>query len=178
MTTQNKWIITVCAIIAVFATGATAYYYLKPRVPDPAKMSSEQMFKYVQSQDFNNLKPEQRFAFFRNMADARTQEYFKTPPQDRDKYLDKVIDDMQKYIPLFMQQQRGRDPNGMRQMAQRFRNANPEQRRAFRETMDPVKMSMQREFGAALFKRAMERGITMGGFGRGFGGQGGNAPRK
>jgi hypothetical protein len=99
------------------------------------------------------------------------QTYFETPAQDRDKYLDTIIDDMQNFRPRNFDPQRVRDPNrDPNNMRQRFANATPEQRRAFRETRDPVQDAKRLEFFMALRSRAEARGIRMGGFGGGRGG--------
>jgi hypothetical protein len=172
MATQNKWIIAACVVIVVLATGSTAYYFTHRGEPDPAKMSSEQIQTYMQSPDFNNMPREQRREFFGKVMDSRVQGYFNTPAQDRDKYLDKIIDDMQNFRPRNFDPQRVRDPNRDPNRMQQFRNTTPEQRRARRETRDPVQDAKRREFFMALGARAQSRGIQMGGRG------GGGGPRQ
>jgi len=171
MTTQNKWIIAACVVIAAAVTGSAAYYFKHRGGPDPAKMNSEQVRTYMESQDFNSLPREQRREFFTKVMDSRVQGYFNTPVQDRDKYLDKIIDDMQNFRPRNFDPQRvrdsNRDPNRMQQMQQRFSNRSPEQSRARREMRDPVQDAKRREFFMALRGRTQARGIQMGNFGRG-----------
>jgi hypothetical protein len=170
MTTQNKWIIAACAILLVIAASSTAYYFKHRGGPDPAKMSAEQIQTYMQSPDFNNMPREQRREFFGKVMDSRVEGYFNTPVADRDKYLDKIIDDMQNFRPRNFDPQRVRDPNRIQQMQQRFNNRSPEQSRARREMRDPVQDAKRREFFMALGARAQARGIQMGGFGGGRGG--------
>jgi hypothetical protein len=174
MSAQTKWIIAVCVAIAVLTTGAAAYYFKYiGGGPDPAKMSSEQIRTYVQSPDFNNMPRAQRRVFFEKVMDSRMQGYFNTPLQERDNYLDKIIDDMQNFRPNFDRQRfrdPNRDPNRMQQMQQRFRNATPQQRRLREEMRDPVKDQMRRKYYRALRTRAEARGIQMGGRGPGGGG--------
>jgi hypothetical protein len=174
MTTQNKWIIAGCIAVAVLAAGSAAYYFTSKGGPNPAKMNSEQVRTYMESQDFNNLPRQERREFFGKLVDSRVETYFATPEQDRDKYLDTIIDDMNNFRPRNFDRQRfsdpNRDPNMMQRMQQRFANATPEQRRAFREMRDPVQDAKRREFFMAMRARAQERGIQMGGFGGGRGG--------
>jgi hypothetical protein len=174
MTTQNKWIIAGCVVIAVLTTGSAAYYFKHRSGPNPAKMNAAQIQTYMQSPDFNNMPREQRGEFFGKLIDSRVQTYFATSEQERDKYLDTIIDDMQNFRPRNFDSPRirnpNRDPNMMQRMQQRFANATPEQRRAFRETRDPVQDAKRREFFMALRGRAQARGVQMGGFGGGRGG--------
>jgi hypothetical protein len=167
MDIRNKWIITACVVIGVLAAGSAGYYFYFAGGPDPANMTAQQIQTYMQSQDFNNMPRQERRVFFEKVMDSRVQGYFKTPEQDREKYLDKIIDDMQNFRPNF---DRGpRDPNAFQQMRQRMQNATGAERRLRRETQDPVKRAMQREFGDALRVRAEQRGIQMGGRGMGMG---------
>jgi hypothetical protein len=161
MKARSKWIIAGCGAIVILA-GASAAYYFKQNTesgPDPAKMDAEQIHTYMQSQDFNSLPRHQRRVFFEKVMNSRVQGYFNTPVENRQAYLDKVIDEMQK---IRQDNPHRRDPNRIQQARQRADNRTPEQRRLRWETRDPVKDAMRREFFSALRTRAESRGIQMG----------------
>jgi hypothetical protein len=161
---RNGWIVLACVAVVICGTGA-AGYYLMHRVPDPANMNAQQIQKYMESQDFNSMPREQRRQFFEQVIDSRALTYFKTPEADREKYLDKIIDDMSTLRPR--RPDAGADPNRPRDpnMFARFRNATPEQRRLRHEMQDPIKNQMRRQFMMAVGARAAQRGVQMGGFG-------------
>ncbi|OHB45271.1 MAG: hypothetical protein A2178_01180 [Planctomycetes bacterium GWC2_49_10] len=165
---RKKWIIAACIVAALVVSSSLAiHFYNSP--PDPSKMTSQQIMDYAKSEDFNNLPREQRGEFFRQAMDSRVNNYFSTPPEERTKYLDKVIDEMgamRNQRPPQMRDRRPPDPN----MFQRFRNAKPSERRAMRESRDPEQSARQRMFFNALRQRAQERGIQMPGRGGGRGG--------
>ncbi len=163
MKAQTKWVIAGGAVIAIITAVSAGYYFISSASagPDPAKMSSEQVRTYVQSPDFNSMPRRERHEFFEKVMDARVTGYFNTPQENREEYLDRIIDDMQKYRPTNFGQ-RPRDPNRMRQWQQGRQNATADQRRLRREMRDPVKESMRREFFDALQSRAEARGTQMG----------------
>ena len=171
MKIPGKWIIGAFIAIVILTAAAAAYYFKQNGScgPDPAKMNSQQIHAFMQSDDFNRMPRQERHEFFDKVMDSRVQGYFNTSPEKRQEYLDNIIDDMQKNRPTNFNPQR-RDPNRVRQMQQRFRNSSPEDRRFGREMRDPVKDSMRREFLRALRDRAESRGIPMG---RGMGPGGG-----
>lgn len=110
--------------------------------------------------------------------------YFNTPAKDRDKYLDKLIDEMQKRMKEFEAMREKMGPTTRPNWGDRQRGDGPTTRpdgeRRERgmggpggrgDSTSPVDRAMNQEFRAALFKRMQERGIQMPG--RGFGGFGG-----
>jgi len=171
MDMKKKWIlVSAVAAVVIASGGVAAYFYSRP--PNPAKMTGEQIAKYVSSPDFNNLPREQRGQFFRQAMDSRVNTYFSLTEDQRPQFLDKVIDDMAAMRNQF--QNRTRDPNRRPDpnAFRNFRNMKPAERRAMREQIDPEQMARARTFFNALRARAQERGIQMGGFG------GGRGPRQ
>jgi len=169
MDSKTKWIIASAIAAVVLATsGLVAYFHFS--VPDPAKMSGEQIAKYVKSEDFNSLSRQQRGEFFHQAMDSRVNTYFSTPPEERTKYLDKIIDEMgsmRRQGPPPGMRDRRPDANGFRE---RFQNAKPSERRAMQESSDPEQRARQRMFFQAMRTRMQQRGMQMPRFGPGGGG--------
>jgi hypothetical protein len=164
------WLIVI-AVAAAVTISAGLIMYFRSSAPNPAKMTGEQIMKYVQSPDFNNMPRESRREFFKEAMDSRVNTYFGLSEQEKTPYLDKVIDEMSA---MRSQMQRPTsdpnrrfDPNTFRN----FQNMKPAERRAMREQFDPEQMARTRIFFNALRARAQERGIQMGGFGGGRGGR-------
>ncbi|OHB57356.1 MAG: hypothetical protein A2Y07_11895 [Planctomycetes bacterium GWF2_50_10] len=168
MNIKNKWFAAAAIIIVIVSSSLVAYFYSSG--PDPAKMTSDQIAKYIQSEDFNSLSHEQRRDFMHQAMDSRVNTYYSLPPDERTKYLDKVIDDMaalRRQGPPPQMRDRMRDPNSLRN---RFQNASAADRRARRETRDPEQSFRQRQFFQAMRTRMGQRGMQMPRFGPGGGG--------
>jgi hypothetical protein len=112
--------------------------------------------------------------------------YFATPAKDRDKYLDNIIDEMQKRMAEWQRDRPTTRPGGDRPTTrpdgERRGGTDAEREargRARADNQSPVERAQQSEFRAALMARMRERGIQMP-FGRGGpgggGGPGGRGP--
>jgi hypothetical protein len=157
-------LISVAGLIFVVA------FYLNFR---NSAMTQEQLHRFIRSDDFISLPREKKREYFDRAMDLQVSGYLATPVQDRDKYLDKIIDEMKNFQPPKMDRRPpGPDPNMPRQ------RPTAEQMRARREMRDPVKEASRREFMGALRMRSQQRGIQIGpsGGGGGPGGPGGGAP--
>ena len=118
---------------------------------------------------------------------ARMDAYFKTPAKDRDEYLDKMIDEMQKRMADWQKNRPTTGPSTRPDRPDR-QNRGPgtqptDAERAARasaraDNQSPIQRAQQSEFRAALRARMAARGIEMprfggGGPGGGGGGRGG-----
>jgi hypothetical protein len=137
------------------------------------------------------LTREQAWDAGREAWEKREQEtidgYFKTPAAQRDEYLDKMIDEMQKRMAEW---QRDRPTTGPATRPDRPRGDGPTSRptdaereargRARADNQSPLQRAQQSEFRAAMMARMAARGIQMrgpfGGGGRGGPGGGGRGP--
>jgi hypothetical protein len=163
--------------LAIVTAGAAAYFFKGCTVPDPAKMTADQIQTFITSQDFNSLPREQKRAFFEKAMDMRVENYFNSPPEDKTAYLDKIIDERENLRPPRPPDANQPPPNPDPNMMRNFQRPTGEQMRARREMMDPVKEAKRREFFGALRARSQQRGIQMGPpGGPGGGGPGGPPP--
>lgn len=123
----------------------------------------------------------------------RMDAYFATPAKDRDKYLDKLIDEMQKRMKEMEARRAANPPTTRPDRGDRGNRGNgpttrPEGERGDRgpgggrgnaDNTSPVQRAQRGEFMAAMQRRMQERGIQMrgrGGWGGGGGGGGGRGP--
>ena len=164
---MKKWtVIIVVAAVVIVSGGVAAYFY--PSAPNPANMTNDQIMKYVRTEDFNSQPRETKRQFFRQVMDNRVNTYFSLTPEEKPKYLDKIIDEMssmrsQTQTPTQNFGERRRfdpnrrlDPNTFRN----FRNMKPAERRARREQRDPEQSVRARIFFNDLRARMQERGIA------------------
>ena len=164
---MKKWIvIVVVSAVVIVSGGVAAYFY--PSGPNPAKMTGDQIMKYVRTDDFNSLPREAKGQFFRQVMDNRVNTYSSLPPEEKPMYLDKIIDEMSSMRSQTQAQNQnftgGRrfdpnrrpDPNTFRN----FRNMKPAERRARREQRDPEQSVRARIFFNDLRARMQERGIA------------------
>lgn len=150
----------------------------------PSREGFEQVRKAV---DSGQITREAAWAAGREAWEKAEKErmtgYFNTPAKDRDKYLDKLIDDMQK---MRKEWEARRAAQAQEPRPERRREENPttrpegERREGQRmgggargDSQSPVDRAMNQEFRAAMMKRMQERGIQMGGRGGPGGGWGG-----
>ena len=141
--------------------------------------------------DSGEITREQAWAARREAMEKRiqleAQGYFKTPEKDRDKYLDKLIDEMQKRMKE-MEAARAANPTTRPAREGPPRDGattRPDGERRDRgpggmfggggDNTSPTDRAMRQEFGVAMSKRMQERGVQMPGRGGwGGGGRGGN----
>jgi hypothetical protein len=164
---MKKWIVIIVVSAVVIVSGGVAAYF-HSSVPNPAKMTSDQIMKYVRTEDFNSQPREAKRQFFRQVMDNRVNTYSSLSPEEKPKYLDKIIDEMssmrtQTQTPNqnFGEQRRfdpnrRPDPNTFRN----FRNMKPAERRARREQRDPEQSARAMVFFNDLRARMQERGIA------------------
>ncbi len=138
-----------------------------------------------------------RRAEFRQKAQERVDNYFKTPIEERDKYLDETIDEMQKMMKEMEKRRAEREANGEgrergdREGGQGRRGGEGGEGRPDREGREgggerggrggpggrdggnSANQAQRVEFMAALMKRAKERGIDIDAMRPGRGGRGG-----
>ena len=164
---MKKWtVIIAVAAVVIVSGGAAAYFYSS--APNPVKMTSDQIMKYVRTEDFNSQPRETKRQFFRQVTDNRVNTYSSLAPEEKPKYLDKIIDEMssmrsqtQARNQNFTERRRfdpnrPLDPNTFRNS----RNMKPADRRARREQRDPEQSVRARAFSNDLRARMQERGIA------------------
>jgi hypothetical protein len=153
----------------------------------PSREGFEQVRKAV---DAGEISREQAWAAGREMMEKAEKErmtaYFNTAAKDRDKYLDKLIDERLKMMKEWQARRAAEGPTTRPNREERGPTTRPEGERreggpgggARGDNQSPVDRAMNQEFRAALMRRMQERGIQMpgrGGWGGGRGpGGGGN----
>lgn len=157
----------------------------------PSREGFEQVRQAVESGQitWDQMRSAGREAFEKAEKERMTA-YFSTPAKDRQKYLDKLIDDMQKMRAEWEARRAAQGPTTRPERRERPEGApttRPEGERGEQragmmggrgDNMSPVDRAMNQEFRAALRRRMEERGIQGGGRGgwgggRGMGGGGG-----
>lgn len=152
-----------------------------------AQLAAEDPGKLFAAVQNGELTREQAREAGRQQWERREQEamagYFKTPAADREKYLDKMIDEMQKEMERRRTEwMRNRPTTGPATQPDWRRDRGPASRpseaemqargRARADNTSPLQRAQQSEFRTALMARMQARGIQ-GPFGRGPGGWGG-----
>lgn len=212
---RRKLVTGIVGVVATLAIGAGGYFaYTGWQKRQAESRAKELAAKAIQERDFDSMRQavdagqvsrdQMRSAMgsaFEQEADRRMNEYFGLPEQDRDKYLDGLIDEMRERMEEWQRRRaeqgdrpreegrgegRGEGPaepateeeRAQREAEREERRQQMEQRRAERDASTPPDVRAKRaEFRAALMRRALERGIQMPGGGRGgmggFGGGGG-----
>lgn len=178
-------IIAVSVALLVLVGGGVTWA-LRPK--DPAKVLAEignDRDKIRQAVDEGRISREDVWEVMRERREAeetkRVDAFFALPPgKERDKYLDKMIDEMESRRREWQQRaatqpstRPARDRDGP---STRPSDAERQRRMAMRDDSTPPAQRAKRvEFRAAMMKRMQERGIQpgRGGWGGGFGGRGG-----
>lgn len=141
--------------------------------------------------DSGQITREQAWSAGREAMEARMQKemdgFFGTPAKDRDKYLDKLIDEIQKRMKEMEARRAAEGPTTRPNWGGPPRDGNGPTTRPDRgpgggggrgDNASPVQRAQRQEFMAAMMRRMQERGIQMGrgmgmgGWGRGGGGGG------
>ncbi|MCX5634881.1 MAG: hypothetical protein NTW55_03440 [Planctomycetota bacterium] len=164
---MKKWTVVIAVSAVLIVSGGVAAYFYSSG-PNPAKMTTDQIMKYVRTDDFNSLPREAKGQFFRQVMDNRVNTYSSLSPEEKPKYLDKIIDEMSSMRSQTRAQNRNfgerqrfdpnrrPDPNTFRNS----RNMKPADRRARREQRDPEQGARARIFFNDLRARMQERGIA------------------
>ena len=181
MKIKKKHIIIISATILLVGIGCFGIYAMTAG-PNPAKQTSDEIFKYVSSEKFQTLERDKQRDYLRTSMQTRMNNnaatYAKLPLAEKPAYLDKVIDEMGTEMQRFSQlRQSGRDPNSTlarrepgpddQQRAQQWQErrrqmSSPAGQRSRMESVSPEVS----DFRKAIRERMRERGI---GFGQGRG---------
>jgi len=142
-------------------------------MPDFSRQKPERIAAYLESEKFAALEPNTRRLHarraFRQLVTAQAAKYSALPPEEKEAYLDKVIDSIAGWRER-MRTMRGRfepgrmDPNDFRRRRGpngrgRRRWAKPEDRRRRREFIRPEQRAQMRAFRQAMRERMRQRGI-------------------
>lgn len=175
MKTNKKLIIIISAVLISLAAGSVVWHVARRAKPfDATGKKPEQIFEYLQSDEFRNLDPNTRRDYarqaFGQMMTQRAKEYSELPPEKRTAYLDEVIDSMQSQRREFESRRAGfmrpRDGEPNRRTFNPSANPSnrprrkPEDMRARRELTDPTTRAQMAAFRQALGARMQQRGIT------------------
>ena len=176
--------ISVLIVATVVVTGGLVATLLvsgkNPPIPAPVTQTVESLQELVKTDQFKNLKPiEQRRYFRRAMRQTvtrRAKTYFELAGEERTKYLDATIDQMQKHRKdfrslreqFFSQRNEPNNPKDQslslqrraaRDQSRRRPRRKAEDMRARRESIDPATRVRMSKFRRDLRKRMKERGI-------------------
>jgi len=161
-------------------------------LPDVRKQSAQEILDYRNSDKFKKLSQREQMMYTmmsgRQVMDHQIETFFTIPKEDKNAYLDKMIDEMQKQREN-MEKMRSdanqmprrprdaNDPNVAKRMQERMaQRNNPSNSRARSERGTALQRAQRSAFMNAMRQRMQERGISMpspGGGGRGGGGGGG-----
>jgi SNF2 family DNA or RNA helicase len=171
MKTNRKLIIIISAVLISLAAGSVVWHVARRAKPfDATGKKPEQIFEYLQSDEFRNLDPNTRRDYarqaFGQMMTQRAKEYCELPPEKRTAYLDEVIDSMQSQRREFesrrteFRRPRDGEPNRRPFNPATRPRRKPEDMRARRELTDPTTRAQMAAFRQAMGERMRQRGIT------------------
>ena len=182
MKAKNRIAVLIVATVVV-AGGLVATLLVpskKQLLPAPVTQTVEDLQELVKTDQFKNLKPTEQRRYFRRVmhqtATRRAKKYFELAGEERTKYLDETIDQMQKHRKdfrslrgrFFSQRNESNNPQGQslsedrrttRDRSRRRPRRRAQGLRARQESIDPATRAQMSKFRRDLRKRMKERGI-------------------
>lgn len=157
-----------------------------PNLPNPEKQKPQEIIAYIDSDKFKQLSSQQKMNYFhssgRKVMEHQMNTYASLPQEEKNVYLDEIIDRMETMREDMTQFRNERQvqrtleiqSNPDTQLQRRWDGRgggrgrfDPARRRARSERGTPERRALRRQFFTALRNRAQQRGIQMFGFGRG-----------
>jgi hypothetical protein len=156
-------------VVAVAAWGVSGYLRTpqKPPPPDPMKLMENMQRTDLTEEQRNELRHNMHEAFQARM-DARADEYFTAPAEQKELVLDRQIDEMQKEMKQMEERRRQHQEEEERHAGptsrpwhRGFANMTPQERKTRSETRNPDQMARHMAYRNAVHARMEQRGIQM-----------------